>query len=160
MPNLMGVKFGGKFKIPTVNQSKSSSNSSNDNNNGAQSSKSLLERIKLRNQGIHVNNTKADSSPSDDTESSNDNEETETSLKKLDPSENPIDRSLKMTKMIQTYLTKKSKRFNRATTEQLVDYFNEKLHNTDTVKFKAVLKQICDFDKSCRIWSLKDEYLH
>lgn len=146
VPNLMGVKFGGKISVPTSNQ--------------ANGSKSLLERIKLRNQGIRIennnNNTKSSSSP-DDQDSSGDEEDSD--LKKAETSPNPIDRSIKMSKMIQSYMTKKAKRFNRASTEQIVDYFKDKLTKSDSAKFKAVLKQICDFDKTSRVWSLKDEHL-
>lgn len=141
IPNLTGVKFGGRLKIPTA-----ATKDTGSGGGAAMSSKSLLDRIRLRNQGIQIDaNTSASDSPKED----------DSSLRES----NPIDRSVKIAKMIQKYLTNKSERFNRATTEQIVDHFRDKLQDKDSAKFKAVLKQVCDFDKSAREWSLKDEYL-
>lgn len=147
IPNLTGVKFGGKLKIPTSTTS----------GDGAQSSKSLLDRIRLRNQGIHV-----DESPTKLTlaakEINQTDEELDESLRESDET-NPIDRTVKMSKMIQRYLTRTSRTYNRASTEQIVDYFKDRLGRADSVKFKAVLKSLCEFDKRTRTWSLRDEYL-
>lgn len=152
IPNLVGVKFGAKFKLPTANASSSGTSIGN----GAQSSKSLLDRIRMRSQGIHVDEPSSskngDNSKSKTSTSNNEEEELKTET-------NPIDRTMKMSKMIQTYLTRTSRTYNRASTEQIVDYFKDRLDKPDTIKFKAVLKNMCDFDTNARVWSLKDEYL-
>lgn len=159
IPNLVGVKFGSKLKIqaPKSDETKPDSN--------FVSSKSLLDRIKLRNQGIHVDNNtsflmasnESKQGKSDNGDGDDDEDDSAADLN----SSNPIDRSVRMTKMIQKYMTKISKNFNRASTEQIVEYFRDKIEKSDTVKFKALLKQMCNFNKSSTkgFWSMKDEYL-
>lgn len=145
IPNLTGLKFGGKLKIPT---------STTSGDDGAQSSRSLLDRIRLRNQGIHVDESATKTAK----EISSKEEQLDESLRESDET-NPIDRTVKMSKMIQRYLTRTSRTYNRASTEQIVDYFKDRLGRADSVKFKAVLKSLCEFDKRTRTWSLRDEYL-
>ena len=148
VPNLIGIKFGLQSKISGNKDSKTAISS-------LQSSKSLLDRIKLRNQGIHVDaeNAKKESNK----ESSQDANES-----KLD-SVNPIERTLDMSKLLKDFLLQKSKTFNKANTEQIVEYFKDKLRKEDTAKFKSVLKKICSRfeDESSKngYWMLKDEYL-
>ena len=153
VPNLVGISFGSKLKINSFNNNNNNQNNSNDLRNGNQpkvenvSSKSLLERIKMRNQGIQ-NDSKPMNSPK--------------SMLKTDESKlksaNPIERSIEMSKMIKEYLTLNTNFANKASTKDIVDYFKDKISEEDSAKFKAVLKQICSFDKSKSVWYLKDEY--
>ena len=67
-----------------------------------------------------------------------------------------------MSKMIKDYLLQTSATFNKATTEQIVDCFKDKLRKEDTAKFKTVLKKLCSYDKNndnIGYWRLRDEYL-
>lgn len=152
LPNLVGVKFGSKLKIAHKNEQPQG------HTEAVISSKSLLDRIRLRNKGIHVDKKHTDEQnepkqPSADEQDLN-----------LDAA-NPIDRSVNMSKMIKHYLTRESVTFNKASTEQIVDYFRDKIKPSDTAKFKSVLKQICDYSRGSNYqngsgcWSLKDEFL-
>lgn len=163
IPNMVGVKFGGRLKIPT---SGGRSSNGEKEGGGAQSSRSLLDRIRLRSQGIQVSGGSGGgektSSPDVNSSSSNksdDNVDKDEDELIKDEEANPIDRTVRMSRMIQKYMTRISRRYNRASTEQIVDYFKDRLSKTDSVKFKAVLKTLCEFDKSTRVWSLRDEYL-
>ena len=53
-------------------------------------------------------------------------------------------------------------RYGEASTEELVQYFKDKLENSDSVKFKALLKNICTFHRSATtgvgFWKLKEEF--
>jgi DNA excision repair protein ERCC-6 len=146
VPNLVGIKFGSKTKVNVNTQEKSSTTT-------FQSSKSLLDRIKFRNQGIHV----------DDINKKDDNKKSKTEEFNLNSS-NPIERTVDMSKMIKEYLLQISLTFNRADTEQIVEYFKDKLRKEDTAKFKTILKKLCSYEKCKKnpkigYWMLKDEYL-
>jgi DNA excision repair protein ERCC-6 len=166
-PNLVGIKFGAKLKIDNGKAAATTAASVPEDKSTASggsflSSKSLLDRIKMRNEGIRVNESTTASSTTEPSTTNKPTTSTSTSL--LSNSNNPIDRTIEMSKAIHEYLTKSSVTFNRATTEQIVDHFRHKLDTNDTVKFRAVLKRICDFKKSSTgkssgYWSLKDEYL-
>jgi len=58
------------------------------------------------------------------------------------------------------YFTEKTSVMNRATTEQVVEYFKSRTLKEDGPKFKAILKKMCDFDEAKKTWSLKDEYFN
>ena len=45
-----------------------------------------------------------------------------------------------------------------ATTNAIVDYFKEKLPPIKNPLFKALLNEICSFDKTNKIWRLKEEF--
>ena len=45
-----------------------------------------------------------------------------------------------------------------ASTNAIVDYFKEKLPPINNPLFKALLNEICSFDKSNKIWRLKEEF--
>ena len=45
-----------------------------------------------------------------------------------------------------------------ATTSAIVDYFKEKLPPIKNPLFKALLNEICSFDKTNKIWRLKEEF--
>ena len=144
VPNLVGIKFGSKTKVNVNNEGKSMMSN-------FQSSKSLLDRIKFRNQGIHV----------DETAKKEDTKNTKKEEFNLNSS-NPIERTVDMSKMIKDYLLQTSATFNKANTEQIVDYFKDKLRKEDTAKFKTVLKKLCSYDKNnsnIGYWRLRDEYL-
>lgn len=48
----------------------------------------------------------------------------------------------------------------QASTQELVDYFKSKIPTGESAKFKAMLKQICDFHKrdGVGMWCLKPEF--
>lgn len=158
IPNLVGIKFGSKSKMSTSKSDKQESKSSGSSSN-FQSSKSLLERIKLRNQGINIEKKPEpeDKSPKDDTNNDSSSSSDDENLN----SANPIERSIGMSKMIKDYLL--NKLFNKASTEELVDKFKDKMKKDDTAKFKTILKSLCTFkrDEKTNIgyWKIKDEYL-
>jgi DNA excision repair protein ERCC-6 len=144
VPNLVGIKFGSKSKVNVNNEEKSIMSN-------FQSSKSLLDRIKFRNHGIHV----------DETAKKDDNKNSKKEEFNLNSS-NPIERTVDMSKMIKDYLLQTSVTFNKANTEQIVDYFKDKLRKEDTAKFKTILKKVCSYDKNNNnigYWRLRDEYL-
>ena len=162
-PNLVGVKFGSKVKLDNhrVNLEDSNSKQSEKSEKPiAASSKSLLERIKLRNQGIHDDTVapkrvegkdKEDDSTSSD-ESDSDNE--------LQTAKGVIERSKIMSLMITKFLTHGTRKVNLATTKQIVDHFGDKIRKDESTKFKAILKELCTFNKATGQWSLKDEYFN
>lgn len=118
IPNLAGVKFGSKLKLPIFSNNKSEDQ--------PQSSKSLLERIKQRNEG------------------------TRSKLEKDSLAE-----------AIQKYFVETARPFNRASTQEVVDYFRSKIGTERIVEFKAILKKLCNLNNKSTnsYWSLKDEYL-
>jgi DNA excision repair protein ERCC-6 len=148
IPNLVGIKFGSKLKVATETTAKAldpvaptaSSSSST-------SSKSLLDRIKLRTQAIHV-----DSKTTPNSKKNN--------PVKIINSTNPIDRSIEMSKLIKEYFTTVTTSMNKATTEDIVEYFKEKILKEDGAKFKAILKKLCSFNEKTRVWSLHDNYFN
>jgi DNA excision repair protein ERCC-6 len=152
MPNLAGIAFGSKSKTSVETSSKSSGN--------FQSSKSLLDRIKLRNQGIHCD---------DEEKKKKETKRSSTDLdaeSKIRNSVNPVERTLDMSQMIREYLLHKSVSFNKASTEELVHFFRDKLRKEDTAKFKTVLKKMCTHFKQASgadskngYWMLNDEHL-
>ena len=132
-PNLAGVNFGGKFKIPVFkeDQAKSNDNRASSSESGPISSRSLLDRIKTRREGI-------------------------TNRPSGDENEN-------IARMIQRYMLEVTRPFNRTTTQQIVEYFKNRIDSESTIKFKAVLKQMCTLKKGKGggegQWSLNEEYL-
>ena len=160
IPNLTGIKFGSKLKISTSLVHKPSEKLNNNNNNInnktqiAQqpanvdtSSKSLIERIKMRNSGIHHVPEKTDN----------------VSDKKADnkiESANPVERSVQMSNLIKEYFSTITTPINRATTKDVVEYFKDTILKEDGAKFKAILKKMCDFNEAKACWSLKDEYFN
>jgi len=119
------------------------------------SSMSLLDRIKMRNQGIHQEKAKAHYDVVEANKSEAD-DECIAEMGALDL----IERSKKMSAMIKEYFTEKTSVMNRATTEQVVEHFKSRTLKEDGPKFKAILKKMCDFDEAKKTWSLKDEYFN
>lgn len=148
VPNLFGIKFGSKMKIP-IKQSEE--NEKKENN--LIGSRSLLDRIKLRNQNIRPDEKKPELPKASQDESP------EIKLDSIDP----IERTVNMSKMIQIYLTQHVNTFNKASSQQIAEYFKDKLSKEDSVKFKSILRQICDLRRDLKTnigyWNLKDEYL-
>ena len=140
IPNLVGIKFGSKVKL-SIEKEKSDTNTS----------KSLLDRIKLRNQAIHID-SKA-TPPVDKNKTKNDK------TLKIN-STNPIERSIEMSKMIKEYFTSTTGTINRATTQEIVDYFKDQVLKEDGAKFKAILKKLCTLNQSTGVWSLNDSYFN
>ncbi len=152
VPNLAGIKFGSKLKINSINKPSEILVKTNSINNNIDedkpmtsglSSKSLLDKIKNRNKCIHNEEKKIEKSS-----------ETNNKLNSSDP----IERSVEMTNLIKDYFTLSTTFMNQSTTEEIVDYFKDKILKEDGVKFKAILKNMCVFNKSFKKWSLKDEY--
>ncbi|RNA45173.1 DNA excision repair ERCC-6 isoform X1 [Brachionus plicatilis] len=140
IPNLNGIKFGVKAKIPNQAENKSTG------------SKSLLERIKMRNQGIREDESKSDV----DKDAGKDR-------LIIPDSKNPVERTLNMSKLIIKYLTQHVDTFNKASSQQIAHFFNDKLNKSDSIRFKTVLKEMCEFKRDLKTnngyWSLKEEYL-
>ena len=122
---------------------------------GSSESSSLLEKIRMRNKGIYnhpINCSKSDASSSDFNKD------------KMKSSDNPVDRSVEMAKSIEYYFKNNTKTFNKSTTQDIVDYFSNRINDSDSAKFKSILKNLCYLnknkeDKSKSYCSLKDEYL-
>jgi hypothetical protein len=119
------------------------------------SSMSLLDRIKMRNQGIHQEKAKTHTDVVEANKTETD-DECIAEMSALDL----IERSKKMSAMIKDYFTEKTSVMNRATTEQVVEYFKSRTLKEDGPKFKAILKKMCDFDEVKKTWSLMDEYFN
>jgi DNA excision repair protein ERCC-6 len=138
IPNLLGVNFGSKLKIPVFKNSSNSNTTQNSSPSKPISSKSLLDRIKSRNEGISSSNRHDDQSPKSD---------------------EPVN----FAKIIQKYLLEIARPFNKATSHEIVEYFKEKIDAESTIKFKAVLKQMCTMTRDpwtkIGYWSLNEEHL-
>ena len=141
IPNLNGIKLDLKTKIPEQNGSKMCG------------SKSLLERIKMRNLGIK----------NDQALPSGANKDTKKDQSVNFDSTNPIERTVNMSKLIIKYLTQYVDTYNKASSLQIAEYFNDKLSKSDSIRFKSVLKETCTFRRDLKsntgYWSLKEEYL-
>ncbi len=146
VPNLIGTKFGSKLKISE--SKKPETTQSNNSETANNSSKSLLDRIKLRNQAIHLDQT---AKPI--------NEKKKKDEVKIN-SVNPIERSVDMSKLIKEYFTTVSLVMNKSSTQEIVDYFKDKILKEDGAKFKAILKKLCSFNQQTGFWSLHDEYFN
>ena len=122
---------------------------------GSSSSSSLLNRIKMRKQGIEASPPPPPSQTTTKTTS-------------------VVDRSVETIKQIVEFFKFKCERFNRASTQQLVDFFETRvLATTDSVKFKSLLKSVCTFERGSSnsnsntvantaasgYWSLNEQYL-
>ncbi|ESO83914.1 hypothetical protein LOTGIDRAFT_108551, partial [Lottia gigantea] len=61
---------------------------------------------------------------------------------------------------IRNYVAFQARNDGQAMTQELLDHFGTRLPPSDTAKFKAMLKQLCNFDKSSGIgiWQLKEEF--
>jgi len=155
IPNLVGIKFGSKLKVSTNETAASAktleSSAFTTTTLATTSSSSLLDRIKLRTQAIHVDSKKTTPSSA---------QKKKTNKAKIINSTNPIDRSIEMSKLIKEYFTTVTPTMNRASTEDVVEYFKEKLLKEDGAKFKAILKKLCSFNEKTRVWSLHDNYFN
>lgn len=140
-PNLVGIRFGNKTKFGFTNISSSSASDDSLKSNfssEAMSSASLLNRIKARN-NVVVN--------------LDDNQKAKIS--------EPGDKFTNLAKELREYLLFNSSNHLKATTEEIVQYFGNKLENYDSAKFKAILKQMCVFSReknNIGTWQLKNEY--
>jgi DNA excision repair protein ERCC-6 len=167
IPNLTGIKFGSKLKIH--NYAEPSAKATNSQmirsesmpqigsvsaHNNPVSSRSLLDRIRLRNQGIRLQtiNSNHDHDASDESNDSTSSKET-LDLKKTN---DPIERSVCISKMLKEYFSFKLS--HTATTEEIVKHFKDKLSKKDSTKFKSILKELCSFQKNVGKWTLKDEF--
>ncbi len=148
MPNLAGVNFGSKLKIPVFKSSTNDSNSSAAQNASSSSSrpissKSLLDRIKSRNEGIRSSNGHEGNGNTDAPSST--------------------DGPASFAKMIQTYLIEIARPFNKATSAEIVEHFKDSIDAESSIKFKAVLKQMCTLTRDpwteIGYWSLNEEHL-
>ena len=152
VPNLSGIKFGSKLKIAVNNEAKSTKETDKPAVTVNPSSMSLLDRIKLRNQCIH-----------DEKKNVHDEKLPDKVAKQLEvdmTGMNPIERSKHMSSMIKEYFSTVTTTMNRATTQQVVEYFKNKTLKEDGAKFKAILKKMCQLNKDRNTWSLKDEYFN
>ena len=162
-PNLVGVKFGSKLKVDSNVNQDSKSKQSPEKPMAAASSKSLLERIKLRNQGIHddtVAPKRIEGKDNEENSNSTASSEESDSDNELKTTKGVIERSKVMSLMISKFLTNGTRKVNLATTKQIVDHFREKIRKDESTKFKAILKEMCEFNKATGHWSLKDEYFN
>jgi hypothetical protein len=65
-----------------------------------------------------------------------------------------------MSKLIKEYFTTVSLVMNKSSTQEIVDYFKDKILKEDGAKFKAILKKLCSFNQQTGCWSLHDEYFN
>ncbi len=138
MNNQSTCVFGSKLKLQISNDLNSISSAvktkTAETKETATNSKSLLDRIKSRKEGHSSRNV-----------NSNDNNK-----------QSLIDAE-QIAHMINEYMTQKASRFNRATTQELVDHFKKQIQNETAIQFKTILKNMCSFNNG--IWSLKPEFL-
>jgi DNA excision repair protein ERCC-6 len=149
-PNLTSTKFGLKTsarfiesKIESEDKSQSDSESASDSEykiEQVSSSKSLLERIKLRNASIHVE------------------KQSNNKKKTFNDNNNPINSFTDLAIQMKDFIAHGTKYTNKATSDQLIKQFNHKLKKKDGVKFKAILKEMCTLKDG--VWSLNDEFFN
>jgi DNA excision repair protein ERCC-6 len=154
-PNLTSTKFGLKtsaryIESKSQSEDKSQSNSESDSDSDSEykseqvasvfSSKSLLERIKLRNASIHVE------------------KQSNNKKKTLNDNNNPINSFTDLAIQMKDFIAHGTKYTNKATSDQLIKQFNHKLKKKDGVKFKAILKEMCTLKDG--VWSLNDEFFN
>jgi len=74
--------------------------------------------------------------------------------------ENSISADFEFISEIRNFVAFGAKVDGQATTKEILEQFRSKIPRTETVNFKAMLKQICNFDKvtGTGIWSLRSEF--
>jgi DNA excision repair protein ERCC-6 len=132
IPNLSGVKFGGKSKLFGID-------SSNKEPKGdaclvqENSSASLISHIKSRENLTNITKTKNNNSTT----------------------------FLNLADDIREFLVFRSSKQGESTTKEIIDHFKPILTSDNTVGFKAMLKKLCQFQLNSNgtgVWKLKDEY--
>ncbi|KAK6187270.1 hypothetical protein SNE40_005335 [Patella caerulea] len=78
----------------------------------------------------------------------------ETSSDRLDPT------NMDLLTDIRNYVAFQARNDGQAMTQELLDHFGNRLPPGDSAKFKAMLRQLCNFDKTSGIgiWQLKEEF--
>lgn len=108
---------------------------------GAVSSTDLLNKMRVRNE-VYSKST-------NDDEEENENEDVFVS----DPS------SFELIKRVREFIMFECARFGQATTKELIDEFGPKLPPENSAKCRALLRSICDFDKSAGgVWKLRPDF--
>ena len=61
---------------------------------------------------------------------------------------------------IRNYVAYQAQMDGRASTQELLEEFKQRIPSNESAKFKAMLKQVCDYDKvnGVGMWFLKQEF--